>query len=237
MRVLIWNEGVHEAIDEKIAAIYPTGIHGAIEEGLTALLPEAEIGTATLADEEHGLGEQRLADTDVLLWWGHIAHDRVDDAVVERVKRRVHEGMGLIVLHSGHFSKIFISLMGTTCSLRWRNEGERELVWVLDPGHPIAQGIESPIVIPQQEMYGERFDIPIPDELVFMSAFDGGEIFRSGITYRRGNGKVFYFSPGDEAYPVYKDPVIRQVLANAVRWASPTSNSLPTVSNPPRTWR
>jgi trehalose utilization protein len=145
--------------------------------------------------------------------------------------------MGLIVLHSGHFSKIFINLMGTTCSLAWRNEGERELVWTVKPSHPIARGISHPIVIDHQEMYGELFDIPDPDDLVFISSFAGGEVFRSGVTFTRGAGKIFYFSPGDQDYPVYFNPQVRQVLANAVEWATPAVGAVrPDVTNPAREW-
>jgi Trehalose utilization protein len=238
IRVTVWNENVHERTQPEIAEIYPSGIHGAIAEGLTELLPDARIGTATLEQPEHGLTEHALAETDVLLWWGHIAHDQVGDAIVERVQRSVLGGMGLIVLHSGHFSKIFRTLMGTTCSLRWRNEAERELVWTTNSGHPIAQGVPSPLIIDHQEMYGEYFDVPQPDEQVFISSFDGGEVFRSGITYRRGLGKVFYFSPGDQEYPVYHHPDVRRVLANAVRWAAPdaAARATPDVSNPARDW-
>ncbi|MDN4599236.1 ThuA domain-containing protein [Leifsonia virtsii] len=237
LRVTVWNEGVHEATQPEIAAIYPHGIHGAIAEGLRELLgDEVEVRTATLDDPEHGLSEQALDETDVLLWWGHIAHDRVSDEVVERVRQHVLGGMGLIVLHSGHFSKIFIRMLGTTCSLRWRNPqgGERELVWNVNPTHPIAEGVGQPIVIEAQEMYGEFFDIPTPDDLVFISSFTGGEVFRSGVTFTRGRGKIFYFSPGDQEYPVYFHPQVRRVLANGVRWAAPVSGArqAPEVSNP-----
>jgi trehalose utilization protein len=237
LRVTVWNEGVHEATQPEIAAIYPHGIHGAIAEGLRELLgDEVEVRTATLDEPEHGLSEQALAGTDVLLWWGHIAHDRVSDEVVERVRQHVLGGMGLIVLHSGHFSKIFIRMLGTTCSLRWRNPegGERELVWDVNPTHPIAEGVEQPIVIDAQEMYGEFFDIPTPDDLVFISSFTGGEVFRSGVTFTRGRGKIFYFSPGDQEYPVYFHPQVRRVLANGVRWAAPVpgARQAPEVSNP-----
>jgi trehalose utilization protein len=221
MRVTVWNEGVHERSDPAIAAVYPQGIHHDIAEGLSDLLPDAVIGTATLDDPDQGLPDHVLDETDVLLWWGHIAHDRVDDELVDRVVARVHGGMGLLVLHSGHFSKVFRRLMGTTCALSWRRNDERELVWTIDPSHPIAAGVDQPIVIAQQEMYGEPFDVPHPDEVVFISSFAGGEVFRSGLTYRRGRGRVFYFSPGDEAYPVYRHPHIRRVLANGVRWAVP----------------
>jgi trehalose utilization protein len=224
MRVTVWNEGRHERTDESVAKIYPDGIHAAIAEGLEEHLgDEATIRTATLDEPEHGLTEDALAGTDVLTWWGHAAHGEVDDAVVERVYDSVLAGMGLLVLHSGHYSKIFRRLMGTSCSLRWRSGDDRELVWTVNPSHPIAAGVPSPLVIERQEMYGEYFDIPAPDELVFVSSFSGGEIFRGGCTFRRGHGKVFYFSPGDQEYPVYHHPGVRRVLANGVRWAAPRS--------------
>jgi len=237
MRITVWNEGVHEQVDERVAALYPRGIHGAIAEGLRELLPGATVRTATLDEPEHGLSAEVLEATDVLLWWGHVAHDRVSDEVVQRVRERVLGGMGLIVLHSGHFSKIFITLMGTTCSLAWRNNGERELVWTVKPTHPIARGVEHPLVIDQQEMYGEFFDIPDPDDLVFISSFAGGEVFRSGVTFTRGLGKIFYFSPGDQEYPVYFHPQVRRVLANAAEWAQPVEGAaLPGVTNPQTNW-
>lgn len=237
LRVTVWNEGVHETTQPAIAAVYPEGIHGAIAQGLRELLgDEVRVRTATLAEPEHGLSAEVLDDTDVLLWWGHIAHAQVSDDVVERVREHVLGGMGLIVLHSGHFSKIFTRLLGTTCSLRWRNPtgGERELVWTVNPSHPIAEGVEQPLQIEAQEMYGEFFDIPTPDDLIFISSFTGGEVFRSGVTFRRGRGKIFYFSPGDQEYPVYFHPQIRRVLANGVRWVAPVPGErrAPAVSNP-----
>ena len=240
LRITVWNEGVHEANGEPASMItdYPDGMHGAIAAGLAGLIPDAQIQTAVLADPDHGLSEQVLSDTDVLLWWGHIAHDRVADEVVERVHRHVLGGMGLLVLHSGHFSKIFIRLLGSTCSLKWRNEAERELVWTVNPTHPIAAGIPQPLVIPHQEMYGEFFDIPTPDDLIFVSSFAGGEVFRSGVTFTRGRGRIFYFSPGDQEYPVYQQPEIRKVLANGVRWAAQPDlpRAAPAVTNPARNW-
>lgn len=237
LRALVWNENIHETTQEEIRAIYPQGIHGAIAEGLAEQLGEdIEVATATLADPEHGLTEEVLAGTDVLLWWGHIGHDQVDDAVVERVQRHVLGGMGLLVLHSGHFSKIFTRLLGTTCSLAWRNAAEREIVWTTAPGHPIADGIEQPFVIDHQETYGEHFDIPNPDDQVFISSFEGGEVFRSGVTFARGRGRIFYFSPGDQEYPVYFHPQVRRVIANGVRWAAPVAREhvTPDVTNPAR---
>jgi trehalose utilization protein len=240
LRIRVWNEGVHEANNEPahIGEIYPDGIHGAIAAGLRSFHPEAEVTTAVLADKEHGLSEDVLAETDVLLWWGHVAHQQVDDEVVERVHRHVLGGMGLIVLHSGHFARIFTRLLGTSCSLAWRNDGERELVWTVKPSHPIAEGVDSPIVIPEQEMYGELFDIPDPDDLIFISSFAGGEVFRSGVTFTRGKGRIFYFSPGDQEYPVYHHPQVQRVLANGVKWAAQPElhRSAPGVSNPERGW-
>jgi trehalose utilization protein len=231
IRVTVWGENRHEQAQERVAAIYPDGMHAAIASGIVDHLGSgAVVRTATLDDAEHGLTEDVLADTDVLTWWGHAAHAEVSDDVVQRVHRHVLSGMGLVVLHSGHWSKIFMALMGTTCTLRWRNERDRELVWTVNPTHPIAEGVPHPIVIDEQEMYGEFFDIPVPDELVFLSSFSGGEVFRSGCTFRRGHGKIFYFSPGDQDYPVYHHPDVRRVIANGVQWAAATrGRSLPTL--------
>ena len=219
-RVLVWNENVHEQKSEKIRKVYPDGIHGCVARAL-ASEPAFSVETATLQEPEHGLNEGRLDNTDVLLWWGHIAHAAVDDAVVDRVQKRVLEGMGLVVLHSGHYSKIFKRLLGTTCSLIWREAGEKERVWVCNPGHPIAQGIDRYFEIPHEEMYGEPFGIPTPDEMVFMSWFQGGEVFRSGCCWKRGNGKIFYFRPGHESFPTFYQPEVQTVLRNAVKWAIP----------------
>lgn len=223
IRVTIWNEYVHEKLSAAVGAIYPQGIHAVLADALRQHLgSEVAIRTATLDEDEHGLTEEVLADTDVLTWWGHAAHERVSDAVVERVQRRVWQGMGLITLHSAHNSKIFRRLMGTSCMLRWREAGERERLWIIDPSHPIAAGIEGECFeLEHTEMYGEFFDIPPPEEIVFLSWFEGGEVFRSGCTFRRGKGKIFYFRPGHETFPIYHDPNVRRVIANAVRWAAP----------------
>lgn len=220
IRVTVWGEFRHEKTNEKVKAIYAQGMHTVIADGLRELLgTQVEVRTATLDEPEHGLTDEVLAQTDVLTWWGHMAHGAVDDDIVQKVYNRVHDGMGLLVLHSGHYSKIFKKLMGTGCGLRWREADERELVWTVKPGHPITAGLPPCIVIPQQEMYGEFFDIPTPDELVFISSFGGGEVFRSGCCWTRGQGRVFYFSPGHETYPIYHMPEIRRVIANGVQWA------------------
>ena len=218
INTLVWNEFEHERRDAEVKAIYPDGIHSVIAAAL-ARDTELRVGTATLAEPDSGLPAARLDETDVLLWWGHAAHDRVPDEVAARVQRRVAEGMGLIVLHSSHFSKIFRLLMGTPCSLRWRSVGERSRLWAINPSHPIARGVGPAIELAHDEMYGEPFVVPEPMETVFLSWFEGGEVFRSGLTYQRGAGRVFYFAPGHETYPIYHDTGIQTVLRNAVRWA------------------
>jgi trehalose utilization protein len=220
IRVLVWNEHVSERQEAAAARAYPNGLHAAVAEGIKGLLGDsADVTTATLDEPHQGLPDEALAATDVLVWWGHMAHEDVSDATVTRVRARVLAGMGLVVLHSGHLAKVFTSLMGTSCNLRWREGDDRELIWTVNPSHPIAQGVPHPLVIEPHEMYGEFFDIPQPDELVFVSSFSGGEIFRSGCCFRRGNGRIFYFSPGHETYPVYHLPAVRRVLANAILWA------------------
>jgi trehalose utilization protein len=221
LRITVWGENVHEHTNAKVNGIYPRGMHTTIAEGLSKYLPAARVTTATLQEPEHGLTAERLRDTDVLTWWGHKAHDQVADEVARRVQARVLEGMGLIVLHSGHYSKVFRLLMGTTCSLTWREADERERVWVCNPGHPIARGIDRFFELPMEEMYGEPFAVPAPEEQVFISWFEGGEVFRSGCCWRRGNGSIFYFRPGHETYPTYHDDNVRRVIANAAEWARP----------------
>jgi len=193
-------------------------MHATLAEGLTRT--GWAIRTATLDEAEQGLPETLLATTDVLVWWGHLAHDEVSDALVERVHQRVLDGMGLIVLHSGHYSKIFKRLMGTSCSLQWREADDRERLWVTAPGHPIVEGIGDYIDIEREEMYGEYFDIPQPETLVFVSWFTGGEVFRSGCCYTRGRGRIFYLRPGHESFPTYHHPEVQRVIANAVRLAA-----------------
>jgi trehalose utilization protein len=221
IRVTIWNEFRHEQIDEEVRKIYPQGIHAAIGKFL-ARDGRFRIRTATLDEVENGLPRQLLDETDVLFWWGHKAHNELADEIAHRVQERVLEGMGFIGLHSAHFSKPFKLLMGTHCSLKWRRVGEKERVWNIAPSHPITAGIGDYFEIPHSEMYSERFDIPEPDQVIFMSWYAGGEVFRSGCVWNRGNGKVFYLSPGDEMYPIYYDKNIQQILSNAASWAAAT---------------
>jgi trehalose utilization protein len=237
IKVTIWNEFRHEKSSPEIAAIYPEGMHGVIGKALSAN-EDIEVRLASLDEPEHGLTEQTLKETDVLLWWGHKAHKEVSDEIVDRVQNRVLEGMGLIVLHSGHYSKIFKRLMGTTCGLGgWRVADEKERLWIVEPYHPITAGLGHYIELDREEMYGERFDVPEPDKVIFISWFEGGEVFRSGLTYSRGRGKIFYFRPGHETYPTYHHADVQRVILNAVRWAKYSGNTKeakpsPRIQNP-----
>ena len=232
IRAIVWGENVHEQTSAVVREIYPDGMHRTIADALNAA-PGINAETATLQEPEHGLPQSRLEEADVLLWWGHAAHGEVEDAVVERVVEAVWAGMGLIVLHSGHFSKVFKRLMGTPCGLTWREAGERERIWITAPNHPIVSGLPAYFELDSEEMYGEPFAIPEPDETVMIGWFEGGEVFRSGVTYRRGAGKVFYFQPGHETYPTYHDTSIHKVLQNAVRWAHSSEPRLKDVTNAP----
>ncbi|MFB6134420.1 MAG: ThuA domain-containing protein [Halanaeroarchaeum sp.] len=228
-RVTVWNEYRHEREYEEVAEIYPDGIHDVLARALEAR--GHEVRTATLDEPEHGLTEEVLAETEVLTWWGHMAHDEVEDDVAERVREHVLDGMGFVPLHSSHYSKPFRLLMGTSCSLKWREAGETERLWVIEPGHPIADGVDEYIELPRAEMYGERFDVPAPDTLVFVSWFEGGEVFRSGCCYHRGDGKVFYFRPGHETFPVFHREEVLDVVDNAVEWAAPVDGPEPGFGN------
>jgi trehalose utilization protein len=220
LNVTIWNEFWHERNNPVVGEIYPDGIHTVLAGAMRQRGFES-IRTATLDEPEHGLSQEVLDETDVLLWWGHKKHNDVSDEVVARVHARVLQGMGLVVLHSGHFSKIFKRLTGTACAVNWREDGERERIWVVTPEHPIAQGLGRYFELEKEEMYGEPFEVPAPDELIFLSWFKGGEVFRSGCCYVRGRGRIFYFRPGHETFPTYYDETVQHVIANGIRWAAP----------------
>lgn len=220
IRVLVWNENYHEQHNPRVKEIYPYGIHNAIANYLKTL-EGIEVRTATLDDPECGLSQEVLKNTDVLIWWGHLKHDAVDDAAVARVCEQVQCGMGFIGLHSTHLSKVFTRLMGSTCRLRWRESGEKERLFVIEPNHPIMEGVPAFFELPQEEMYGERFDIPTPEQVLLLGWFKSGEVFRSGCTFRRGNGNIFYFQPGHETYPIFYNENVLKIIGNAVRWAAP----------------
>lgn len=220
IRVTVWNEYIHERELPEIAKVYPDGIHETIADFL-GKEEDIQVRVATLDMPEQGVPEEVLQETDVLIWWGHAAHDVLTDEHAARVARHVQCGMGFVALHSAHFCKPMKLLLGTSMTLKWKH-GDREKLFVVNPAHPIAAGIPESFELEQEELYGEYFDIPKPDDIIFAGWFESGAVFRSGVTFTRGNGKIFYFQPGHEEYPVYKNPVIQKVIVNAVRWAKPT---------------
>ena len=225
INVTIWNEFIHEQKNELVKKIYPKGMHDCIKEFLEKD-KKLKISTATLEEKDHGLTEAKLNETNVLIWWGHLAHNTVEDRIVDRVQHRVLEGMGLLVLHSGHESKIFMRLMGTNGKISgFRESGEKERVWACNPTHPIAGGLGPYFEIEKAEMYSEPFQVPSPDETVFISWFEGGEVFRSGLCFKRGKGKIFYFRPGHETFPVYYNFNVQKVIMNSVHWVNSEINT------------
>ncbi|HOB64652.1 MAG TPA: ThuA domain-containing protein [Clostridia bacterium] len=230
MNITVWNEYHPKHQSGKTAKVYPNGLHNAIKD-IFKDNPEINVRCATQEEPENGLPDKVLDETDVLIWWGHNWHENVLDSVVDRVCQRVLKGMGIIFLHSSHESKPFKKLMGTTCSLKWREDGGGERLWTINPSHPIAYGVPETFTLEQEEMYGEFFDVPTPDEIVFLGWFEGGEVFRSGITYRRGYGKIFYFQPGHETYPIFYDKTIQKIIYNAAMWASPSAPPRPTLGS------
>ena len=203
----------------EIKAVYPNGVMGPVVEHLSSC-EDMQVTSVDMYMPEFGLPEDLLNQTDVLIWWAHIGHDAIPDSLVAKIKERVLKGMGFIALHSAHPSKPLQALLGTSGTLQWR-EGDFCRVWNVNPTHPIAQGIPESFELPEEEMYGEYFDIPKPDDMVFLSWFAGGEVLRSGCTWTRGYGKIFYFQPGHEANPSYHNPYVKKIIENAVRWAAP----------------
>lgn len=220
MKILVWNEYRHEKQEEAIRKVYPNGIHEVIADFLRA--DGHEVRVATLDDENHGITKEILDDTDVLFWWGHMAHREVPDEVAYLVRDAVLDGMGAVFLHSAHHSKPFRYLLGTSCNLCWRESHDSERLWVIEPSHPITRGIDRSFFLPEEETYGEPFVIPTPDKLLLIGSYSGGEVFRSGCLYERGNGKIFYFQPGHEAFPTYYVPEVQTILRNAAKFVAPT---------------
>lgn len=219
IRVTVWNEYEHERELDEIARIYPEGIHGCLRAFLEKE-PDIEVTCVTLDMPHQGITEELLQNTDVCIWWSHARQEEVTDETVRLVQRHVHMGMGLLALHSAHYSKVMRTLLGTTMTLSWRHHSSEKL-WCVNPAHPIAKDVPKCIDIPEEEMYGEYFDIPKPDDIVFLGWFREGEVFRSGCTFTRGYGKIFYFQPGHEEAPVYEIPAIQKIIINSIRWAAP----------------
>lgn len=219
IRVTVWNENYHEKTSADVRAVHPKGLHETLGM-IFKEIPEVTVTCVTQDQPYCGLPDAVLENTDVLVWWGHMQHHLVPDEVVDRIQTRILKGMGLIVLHSGHHSKIFRRMMGTSCDLRWR-DGTYERIFCVQPSHPIAEGIPDNFELGTEECYGERFDIPAPDETLFLGWYDIGEVFRSGCVWYRGYGKIFYFQPGHETNRSFFNPHVRRILQNACRWIAP----------------
>ncbi len=219
IKVTVWNEyGSFQFNDKECVEAYPNGLHNHICEYLN-LEEDFEAKVSLQDDAEFGLSEEVLNNTDVLVYWAHRRHHEVPDEIAERIKDHVNRGMGVVFLHSAHKSKAFMQLLGTSGSLKWRERGERERIWLANPYHPIASGIPEHFELEHEEMYGEPFDIPEPESTVFIGWFKGGNVFRSGVTYRRGAGNIFYFQPGHETYLSLVDENVKKIVKNAIRWA------------------
>ena len=221
IKVTVWNEFYHEKTEEKVKAVYPEGMHKTIAEFL-GKNEDMQVRTITLDDENCGITDELLEDTDVMIWWGHVRHGQVPDEIAVKVKEAVLRGMGIIFLHSAHHSKPFKLLMGTTCNLGWRESDDKERLWIIDHNHPIMEGItDRYFELEGEETYMEPFGIPDPDKLLMVGWYNGGEVFRSGCIWHRENGQVFYFQPGPETYPTFYNENVQRVITNAVRWAKP----------------
>jgi len=219
IKVTIYNEYIEEKKDPAAVKNYPDGMHNTIKDFLDKN-PNLEVTAVTMELPDCGLTRELLDGTDVLLWWGHGHHGDISNEITRRVKNRVLDGMGFIPLHSAHMSKPFLALMGTSCRLHWCDD-HKEVMWTVTPGHPIAKDVPEYFVLESEEMYGEPFGIPNPDEVVFIGWFNHGNVFRSGVTFRRGNGKIFYFQPGHPSNPSYNNPHVLKIIENAVIWAKP----------------
>lgn len=221
INVTVWNECRRQLDNPAVTGFYPQGIHQAVIDGIAAA--DLHLTAALLDDAECGLPQDLLNQTDVLVWWGHIAHHEVPDELAYRIRDRVWNGMGLVVLHSGHYSKIFQLLNGTSCRLHWREANEKERIWCIDPTHPVAAGLPETFTLEHEETYGEPFMIAPDGHTVFQSWFKGGETFRSGVALQRENGRIFYFQPGHESCPSLLDENVLKIIGNAVRWCAGSS--------------
>ncbi len=240
IQVLVWDENPSHAPRD----IYPRSIRGAVADGLCEFgRDEVVVRTAHQDEPEQGLSAAALAQTDVLVWWGHMRHSELNDAVIGRVAERVlHRGMGFVALHSAHYSKPFRTILDCTGHLKggWSEADQPEEVRVCAPQHPIAHGVHD-FTLASEEMYGGPFDVPPPAVVVLQSYFPAtNRFFPSGIAWSvgagidpnfesgpgrgigqgEGVGRVFYFRPGHESVPTYFHTDVRRVLLNAVRWTA-----------------
>ncbi len=219
INVTVWNEFRHEKTDEEVKSLYPDGIHVYIKSFLDTE-EDFNVTVCSLDEPDQGLPNELIDNTDVLIWWGHIAHAEVSDELVTRLRKRVYEcGMGFIPLHSAHHAKPFKAIIGTTGNLTW-GRNQNAIVWSLSPTHPIADGVPLKFAL-TEELYSEPFYIPRPDDVVFATWFEDGNLFRGGVTFTRGIGKIFYFHPGHETCASFKNPHVQRIIKNAIRYCKP----------------
>ncbi len=234
LRVTVWDEN-----KPHIEEYYPAGIRGAVADAIKG--DGVEVTIAHLDEPDQGISEDLLENTDVLVWWGHARHGEVDDELAAKIKQRVHHGgMGLVVLHSGHYSKPFRATLDCTGHLKggWRESDDTEEITVCAPWHPIAEGVSN-FTLEAEEMYGGPFGTPPVEVLIFQSFFPkGGEVFPCGAVWTvgdgvdldftsgpgngvgqgKGIGRVFYFRPGHETYPTYFHSEVKTIIRNGVLW-------------------
>jgi trehalose utilization protein len=233
--VVVWSEGTAPK------AQYPNDINGAVAEGLKCL-DGWEVVTANLSDPEQGLPDSLLNRADVLVWWGHKKHGDVKTELVQKIVKRVQEdGMGFIALQSAHFSKPNIALMSIGKTKQelldavkpkgrvgawgaYVNDCTDLKVTTLAKDHPIAKGVPAEFNIVHTERYDNPYAVPTPEQVIFDGVYtkaDGGKVpSQLGFVWTIGKGKMFYLQIGHETCPVYFDPTIRKIMANAVVWAA-----------------
>lgn len=221
IRVTFWHEFRHEKTKPAAMALYPDGLHAYLKSVLEC--DDIEITLAALDDPNQGITDELLENTDVLMWWGHAYHNEVDDELVEKIRQRVYAGMGFLPLHSAHHSKPFQRIIGCTGNLRW-GRNQKAIIWNLAPWHPIAQGVPMSFQL-TEELYSEPFYIPKPDEIIFGTWFEDGNLFRGGLTFRRGLGKIFYFHTGHETVDSLKNENVHRIIKNAIYWCAPDAKA------------
>lgn len=244
IRVTVWSEGIDAELEPRAIALYPDDINTYLA-GFLKGNADFEVRCRDISQPENGMGQDIIDGTDVLLWWSHLYDDQVSDEVVDRIVDAVLDGkMNLALLHAGIHSKIGTKLLGKNSTTgKYREVGEMERMWVIDRGHPVVAGLEKEYLeFPDSEMYGEPYGMPTPDEIVFISWFEGGEVLRSGVSWHKGAGRVFYLAPGHEEFPVYANPELQKVMANMIRWLRPVAGppitfhgeigSIETIKNP-----
>lgn len=221
--VVVWSEGTAPK------EIYPNDINGAIAEGLKAspLMKDWDVVIAGIDDPDQRISDELLKKTDVLIWWGHKKHGDVKDALVDKIEKRVkEEGMGFIALHSAHFAKPNKRIMGTPCTFAaYVCDNKENVVSVAMPNHPICKGVAKTFTVANDERYSDPYAVPTPDAvpLTAIQVRNDGtkEEAKMGFCWTVGKARMFYLQMGHETNPIYFDPEIRKVMANAVLWAAP----------------